>query len=171
MTICYDGQGNQIVCPQQGENFYGQDAHYGPGFMSLTNKGNGTIIDNNTGLMWEVKGGADGTPDYLNPNDADNTYSWTNAQTTVDELNAMNYAGHSDWRVPTPDELHTILDFSKDAGMPAINTNYFPHCRSGKYWTSALYAADSGMAWFIDFSAGDDGFGDSSSTFYLRAVR
>lgn len=170
VTKCYDASGNQIVCPQQGEPFYGQDANYGPGIMSLTDIGNGTVLDNNTGLMWEVKGAPDGISDPLNANDADNTYSWADAQTAVDQLNAMNYGGHSDWRLPTPLELDTLLDLSATTG-PAIDTTFFPNCKSGNYWTSAPYAADLSMSWYIDFSTGDDGYLANSNSFYVRAVR
>ena len=171
VTKCYDSNGNQIVCPQAGEPFYGQDAHYGPGAMSFTNNGNGTVTDNNTGLMWEVKGAADGIPDSLNPNDADNTYAWADAQGAIDELNAMNYAGHSDWRLPTPDELGTILDLSKQAPEHAIDKIFFTNCQPGNYWTSATYAGDLTMAWVFNFQTASDDFLDKANNFFVRAVR
>src|SRR5262249_48010807 len=38
----------------------------------------GTITDNETELMWEKKIKLDGTIDYANLHDADNTYRWAN---------------------------------------------------------------------------------------------
>jgi hypothetical protein len=37
------------------------------------------VRDNVTGLIWEVKQDKDGTPDYANPHDADNIYTWYNS--------------------------------------------------------------------------------------------
>ena len=34
-TKCYDN-GQEILCPQQGQPFYGQDAQYGPNTQSYT---------------------------------------------------------------------------------------------------------------------------------------
>lgn len=171
VTSCYDDQGNQIVCPQPGESLYGQDAHYGPGTMSFSNNGNGTVTDNNTGLMWELKTAEDNNVNYSNPNDADNNYSWENAQSAVDDLNAMNYAGRSDWRLPTAEELGTLLDLSKDQPGPVIDTNFFTHCKPGNYWTADSYAADFNMAWALNFSTAGDDFLNKSNSFYVRAVR
>lgn len=171
VVTCYDTNGNQIVCPPAGEPLYGQDAHYGPGLMSLTNNGNGTVTDNNTGLSWEIKGAANGTPNPADPNDADNTYSWTAAQDAVLELNASLFAGHSDWRLPTPYELSTIIDLSAPEGSPMINRSVFPNCKAGKYWTSRAYTGDSSLAWVIDFSTASDDFLPKTNSFYVRAVR
>ena len=43
----------EISEPLKGDDFYGQDANYTSGVMpSYTDNGDGTITDNNTGLMW-----------------------------------------------------------------------------------------------------------------------
>ena len=102
VTYCVDNSGSQIACPQASAPYYGQDAQYGPGAMSFSVNGNGTATDNNTGLMWEIKDAADGATDSLNPNDADNTYTWSDIQIFVDKLNAISHAGYTDWRIPTP---------------------------------------------------------------------
>ena len=39
--------------------------------------GDGTFVDDNTGLMWEIKDSGDTVQDYANPHDVDNTYSWS----------------------------------------------------------------------------------------------
>src|SRR4030042_4960514 len=65
-TKCYDSYG-EINCPNPGEEFYGQDAQYGPNLQSYTKldeNGNDLpdeaaewvmVQDNLTGLIWEVK--------------------------------------------------------------------------------------------------------------------
>ena len=49
---CYSNE-DEIVCPEKGEAFFGQDAQYSTNPMSYTDNGDGTITDNVTGLMWE----------------------------------------------------------------------------------------------------------------------
>jgi len=77
-TKCYDNIGNELnSCPTEGQSFYGQDAQYNGPVRSYTLLGGGTMVqDNVTGLIWEMKNNLDGTPDYSNPHDADNTYTW-----------------------------------------------------------------------------------------------
>jgi hypothetical protein len=44
--------------------------------LSYTDNGDGTITDNNTGLMWEKKVALDSSANGANPHDADNCYDW-----------------------------------------------------------------------------------------------
>jgi len=83
---CYDNT-KQIPCPEPGQPFFGQDGNYVTNPQSYTKldaQGKdlpvsatywATVRDNVTGLIWEVKWAKDGTKDYTNPNDADNTYT------------------------------------------------------------------------------------------------
>src|SRR6266446_8828956 len=43
----------------------------------FVDNGDGTVTDNQTGLMWEKKENLDGTTDVSNQHDADNPYQWT----------------------------------------------------------------------------------------------
>ena len=89
-TRCYDNA-QEITCPEPGEPFYGQDAHYQPRIpRSYTKLGTGGIEllddephidaggqwimtrDNVTGLVWEVKTEDEGL------RNKDNTYTWYN---------------------------------------------------------------------------------------------
>jgi hypothetical protein len=84
-TKCYDNS-QEIACPNPGEDFYGQDAQYGPNLHSYTKldvNGNALpfsatewemVRDNVTGLIWEIKTD-DGTI-----HDKDNRYRWDDAQ-------------------------------------------------------------------------------------------
>ena len=86
-TTCYNTD-YVIPCPQPGEPFYGQDAQYTinpPSYTKLDENGDelddsatswAMVRDNVTGLIWEVKQNKDDTPNYSNPHDADNTYTW-----------------------------------------------------------------------------------------------
>ncbi|MBA7494398.1 hypothetical protein ES702_04973 [subsurface metagenome] len=72
---------------------------------SVIDNGNGTITDMSTGLMWEVKDDGDGTPNYENPHDADNTYNWEDALSLCENL---TLAGYDDWRLPNINELLSL---------------------------------------------------------------
>jgi hypothetical protein len=191
-TKCYDNSG-EIPCPQPGEPFYGQDANYlikPPSFTKLDENGNDLpdtapswtmVRDNVTGLIWEVK------TDDGSVHDKDNKYTWydsnpdtnggdagtpgegTDTEDFINELNSSNYGGHSDWRLPTPEELQSIVDYG--TYYPTINDSYFPNTMSSYYWSSATSAYKSGHAWYVHFSGSYVGFHNKTNTYYVRAVR
>jgi len=105
-SFSYDGDGI-VIDPEEGDSFYGQDADYISLKFSFTNNGDGTITDNNTGLIWQE------IP-------VDDHMSIQEAQEYVDNL---ELAGITDWRLPTAEELFSISDFS--TGWPYLNQNYF----------------------------------------------
>lgn len=45
--------------------------------------------------------------------------------------------GATDWRLPSPQELHTLIDNDSKQGQPTIDTAFFPNTKRGDYWTSA----------------------------------
>ncbi len=56
------------------------------------------------------------------------------------------------WRLPTVDELQTILDRSRHS--PAADTERFPDMQSEPYWTSTPCSWDSDARWVVYFSYG-----------------
>jgi hypothetical protein len=64
----------------------------------------GTITDRATGLMWSKA-------------DCGAGMNWQQALAWVQQLNATNYLGHSDWRLPNAKELQSLVDYTR---MPAI---------------------------------------------------
>jgi hypothetical protein len=190
---CYNNT-VEIPCPQPGEPFYGQDAQYGSNTQSYT-KLDATdndlptsatswamVRDNVTGLIWEEKHNKDSVINYADPNDADNTYTWydgatgtpgngTDTQDFINALNAQNYGGHQDWRLPTPKELSTLVDSSIPYPGPTINTSYFPDTVASDYWSSTTGAYNTDYAWYVDFIyGGAHGYGNKSYGNYVRAV-
>lgn len=124
------------------------------------------IKDNRTNLMWENKTNDNGLRDkkwrysWYSPGSADNegdeeslweidhatgkaintcgnTLGQCNTHAYVAALNASHYCGYSDWRMPEIDELESIVDFSKRAPGPAIDTTYFPHTLTEAYLSAS----------------------------------
>jgi hypothetical protein len=98
---CYNND-QEITCPQPGESFYGQDAQYAGNQPSYTLNADGlTVYDNVTGLTWTQ------TPDWNGDGniDVEDKMTFAEAQAYPATLNAANYGGYSDWRLPTIKEL------------------------------------------------------------------
>ena len=136
----------------------------------------GTVTDNQTGLMWEKKSD-DGTT-----NDKDMTYTWSNAATMhVAALNGGPFAGYSDWRLPTVSELQSIVDYGT-AG-PAVSAEFnngcVPACTvltcsctfSAFYWSSTTVSGSPTNAWYVDFSGGVLNSSNKGAFIWVRAVR
>src|SRR5690606_33199269 len=86
-----------------------------------------TVTDTTTGLQW--------TRDDVSVDDV----THAEAEAAVEQLNADAFADHSDWRLPTLQELFALADHGRHA--PAIDTAAFPSCKNDWYWTSTPYAA------------------------------
>ena len=174
-TKCYDNDG-EITCPEPGEAFYGQDGNYlinPPSYTKLDAAGNDLpdsatswvmVRDNVTGLIWEVKTDDDSV------HDKDIVYPWQDAQDVfVAQVNAETFGGHSDWRLPTIQELSSISALGRYD--PAVNEEYFPNTMSSNYWSSTTNAGSTNDAWYVYFSLGTGYWLLKSSSFYVRAVR
>jgi hypothetical protein len=134
----------------------------------FVNNTDGTVSDLTTGLMWEQKTDDGGL------GDKDNMYTWQEALEWITELNAANYLGYHDWRLPSVKELQTIIDYSRS--LPAVNPAYFPNTASSIYWTSTTVIDDKDYAWAIWFNYGYIDFNwqyfeGKTATASVRAVR
>src|SRR3989338_5468335 len=123
---------------------------------NFTDNGNGTVTDNDTGLMWQKE-------------DDDVTRTWESAIIYCEGLSLGSY---SDWRLPNIKELESITDATKD--NPAIDTTYFPNTNSSsslaKYWSSTTYMNDSSSAWSVSYYSNIYMY-YKSYDYYVRCVR
>ena len=105
--------------------------------------------------------------------DANNSTTWCNTEAYVARVNAANngagLCGATDWRLPTREELRSIVNY--DRTRPTIDTNYFPNTVSSSYWSSSPFATVSNVAWGVVFYYGFDSAGNKYYNGYVRLVR
>ena len=168
--------------------------------MTFRDNGDGTVTDDSTGLMWEKK--VDHPAGVDNLHNVGYVYSWSQSgdpsEVTGTEpdgtaftmflrlLNEGRFAGHSDWRLPTRQELLSIVDASR---IPRINEVFGPTNSSWGpptcwYWTSETRTDIPNQpdnlhnAWEVNFGSVDpsSGFpevqsGNKVGETSVRAVR
>jgi hypothetical protein len=168
----------------------------------LSDNGDGTITDHETGLVWEKKSDLDNVPvncatalDCPDPHDADNLYTWTDADTPSDlatgtaftvllaQLNGGGgFAGHTDWRLPTLAELHGLVDYD-DATSPLVDVAFDSGCTGScsvttcsctladRYWSDSSVAGIPTDAWVVDPGTGEIVWDTKDTDYAVRAVR
>ena len=104
----------------------------------FTDNGDGTVTDNQTGLMWAK--------------DADSgaQVSWWDAKTYAFNEDA---GGHSDWRLPEIWELYTLVD--EREGNPSLPDDHpFDGVKNSAYWSNTTIDNTVAFAYFVPFSDG-----------------
>ncbi|MCP4024301.1 MAG: DUF1566 domain-containing protein, partial [Desulfobacteraceae bacterium] len=113
--------------------------------------GDGAILDRTSGLMWQKTGS--------------NTYMDIKAALKyVDRLNNEKYMGYSDWRLPSLEELFSILE-NKKQGRMYIDPLFGP--KQIFCWSNNM--SIMGYHWGILFTEGIAY--NYQDTFYVKAVR
>lgn len=93
-------------------------------------------------------------------------FSWGSALQAADR---HSFAGHSDWRLPSKNELASILEES--CVSPAINEKVFPAAPATYFWSASPYAGVANGAWSVDFGFGSVNASVKSGSLNVRLVR
>ncbi len=141
----------------------------------LKQQGN-TITDTASGLMW--KHCAEGLSGVNCENGKTERYTWDDA---VKRFKHVEYAGYSDWRMPTIHELKTLVYCSKGkdkngncnegSEKPTINQQIFPNTTANWFWSGSPGADDSDYAWLVYFNHGLSSINNRDGSYAVRLVR
>ena len=112
---------------------------------------NDTVKDHQTGLTWQQT-------------DDGETRIWDAANQYCAEL---ALGGYEDWRLPSIDEVHTIIDYSRYG--PTIEPVF--ESRSSIYWSSTTYVDNPDDAWNVNFNSGYVIVGNKTFGYYVRCAR
>ncbi|MBE0435319.1 MAG: DUF1566 domain-containing protein [Methylomicrobium sp.] len=142
--------------------------------------GDGTVTDITTGLQWMRCSLGQTWQNQTCVGEAKN-YSFDDA---IDAGRQTVFAGHRDWRVPTIDELKTLIYCSSglpktwnytgdgckgDHQIPTIRLTAFPDAPEWFVWSSSSYF--SGFALLVYFSDGGVSSGRKVNSARVRLVR
>jgi len=163
-------------------------------FVKLSSEGNvldyensnwSCVLDQKTSLVWEVKGETEGLQYSMN------TYTWfdgdtgrknnmyskncywgenCNTQSFVDYINEAQLCSYSNWRLPTREELKTIINYYTDDDI-LIDLDFFPNTQMSTYWTSMTAKNNPSLAYEIPFFYGGSIVREKSLDTYIRLVR
>jgi len=151
----------------------------GSGFVKIASSGDTLddkavkwecVEDKSSKLIWEVKKNDGGI------RDKDYSYSWLrningeikgvsngghcrggikcDTYSYVRALNEQKLCGYSDWRLPTKEEMETLVDYSTSVKNATINTTYFPEAVPSWYWTATENPQRDDFAWYVLFRNG-----------------
>lgn len=123
-------------------------------FTVLTNGAAKTVIDNRTGLEWVQ------VPHSLSGNS-----SWMTWRSASDFCINLVYAGHSDWRLPSSNELMSVHALAKNLSFANVR-----HDGLG-YWSGKSSASSIVNAWAVAMNYGDEGLAFKTSGGYVWPVR
>jgi len=133
----------------------------------------GIALDTETGLMWcrFALGQTWRVDDVIEPA---TQFTWQAALEAAQEFNRQGgFAGYQDWRVPSINELKTLIDDRppKNAGpVHFIDGRVFPD-NPPWVWSATPYAGYGGGAWFVHFKGGKAINEDTNLTRAVRLVR
>jgi len=112
------------------------------------------VVDQVTGLIWQKSG-------------SDEPLEYKDAWEYIQQLNRQRFAEYDDWRLPTIEELMSLLEPEKQTNGLYINPIFDrgqPGC-----WSAGTRS--SGSAWGVSFNLGIMGSSSLDSTGYVRGVR
>lgn len=134
----------------------------------FTDHNDGTVTHEKTGLTWRrcpvgqtynmSSGACDGSL---------SGFTWNNA---LAEAESSSFSGSSDWRLPNPKELASLIEFACDS--PTANTEIFPYAGGSYFWTSSPFAGMAqDRAWALQFDTSPTQARDKNSLYPIYLVR
>lgn len=163
-TGCWDQLGQAILCTSPAARGMDGAILSGVPWTSSRFVSNGsTVTDAETGLEWP-----------LNVNFPSST--WQAAQTYIVAMNAANTFGHSDWRLPTVNELQSLVNLQIANQEDWLNSvggygSPFTNVHGYFYWSSTTASLLPGSAWMVNMHYGDVNMFPMANPIYFWPVR
>ncbi|HEY9109060.1 MAG TPA: DUF1566 domain-containing protein, partial [Roseateles sp.] len=149
VTQCLNTANALVAC--SATDIAGQDGSAGRDASALTND----AADGRVGFSFATTGGAcvqDQVTGYTWDSVSTTANTLAAAQALVTAANAANRCGRSDWRLPTPAELASLVDSGLATGARIDaklgTTAAIP------FWTGTTYVVDPNGNWVVDFGSG-----------------
>jgi len=114
---------------------------------------NKTITDLKTRLMWQTDG-------------SENPVNWNVAQQYIHDLNQKQFANYSDWRIPTAEELLSLIENRINLKGLYINSAF-----SEKQRTCWTINTNNNRLWVVFFNYGNIYYSLPENENHIRAVR
>ncbi|PJZ48502.1 hypothetical protein CH362_14975 [Leptospira saintgironsiae] len=138
-----------------------RDYGSGPVALSASFPSDLVTADAVTGLKWKSS-------------EQSGSYSYYDALNQCSSLNLQNsgagYAGLTNWRVPSVQELETLSLYLSDNSYPTVTSAKFTNFSPVPFWTSTLFTANPTNAWFVGFLDPDTYFNLNTSLYKVRCV-
>lgn len=119
--------------------------------------GKNVIHDLQTNLYWEV-------------NSSLELMTWQEfSEEHINKLNERKFGGYEDWRVPSKDELRSLVNYNSID--PAFEQSIFKTMVGNDYWCGNGYGPREDCAWVINMNIGAATAKNKTLTSYAVAVR
>ena len=123
----------------------------------FSGNGDDTVTDNLTGLIWSrnanLMQGRDPGYDAEGKN-GEGAITWQYALDYVKMLNAENYLGHNDWRLPNINELTSLVNQMEAHICDWLNGQDFVGAEPLFYWSSSTNVLKPTSAWVVNMDSG-----------------